>query len=307
MSHTKHPLLPIGGLVLAMLLWGTSFMSMKLALRAYHPLTMVFGRMAIASVVFLLFSKKLRQCRYVKGDWKYLLLMALCEPCFYFIFESYALLYTTASQAGVVTALLPIIVALAATLLLKERLGPSTIAGFAVAISGIVMITSQSVATEQAPNPLLGNVLEFIAMCFAAGYTVLARYLGKRYSAFFLTASQMFIGTLFFLPMLLLPSTQFPSEFPLVPSLAVLYLGACVSFGAYSLYNYGLQKIPASQASAYVNLIPVFAVFFSWLFLGETLNGFQSAGMLVVLSGVWLSSWTPRRQRQGMEMERVQG
>ena len=302
MSQKKDSFLPVVGVILATLLWGSSFMSMKLALRAYHPMTMVFGRMAIASLVFLCFHKKLRQCRYVKGDWKYLLLMALCEPCFYFVFESYAMVYTTASQAGMVSALVPLIVAFAATFLLKERLGPTTIPGFLLAIIGIGMISFQSVATESAPNPLLGNALEFIAMCFAAGYAVLGRFLGTRYSALVLTASQMFIGTLFFLPMLLLPSTQLPTTFEPVPTLAVIYLGACVSFGAYSLFNYGLQKIPASQASAYINLIPVFSVFFAWLILGETLTKFQSAGMLVVLLGVWLSSWTPRRMKLRVEV-----
>ncbi len=293
----KDSLLHIGALILAMLLWGTSLMSMKLALRAYHPLTIVFGRMSIASLVFVLFHKKLRQCRYVKGDWKYLLLIALCEPCLYFVFESYALLYTTASQAGVVTAAMPVIVAFAAVPLLKEKIGPTTIAGFLIAISGIVIISFQSVVTENAPNPLLGNLLEFIAMCFAAGYTVLARFLGKRYSAFVLTASQMFIGTLFFMPMLLLPVTQLPAEFAPIPTVAILHLGVCVSFGSYSLFNYSLQKIPASQASTYVNLVPRFSVFFSWLILGEVLTGFQRIGILVVLLGVWLSSWTPRQQR----------
>ena len=278
-------------------------MSMKLALRAYHPLTVVFGRMAIASLVFVLFYKKLRQCRYVKGDWKYLFLMALCEPCLYFVFESYALVYTTASQAGMISSLVPLIVAFAASLLLKERMGPTTIPGFLITIGGIVIICVQSTATENAPNPLLGNVLEFIAMCFAAGYAVIARFLGTRYSAFVLTASQMFLGTIFFLPMLSFPSTQLPTTFAVVPTMAVVYLGVCVSFGAYSLFNYGLQKIPAGQASAYINLIPVFSVFFAWLILGETLTKPQSVGMLVVLFGVWLSSWTPRRMKMELEVE----
>ncbi len=297
MDKKKDSLLPTIGVIVATLLWSTSFISMKLALRAYHPMTMIFGRMAIASLVFLLFSKKLRQCRYHKGDWKYLLLMALCEPCFYFVFESYAMLYTTASQAGMVSSLMPLLVAFGSTLLLRERLGPTTIPGLLIAISGIGLISFQGVATESAPNPLWGNGLEFIAMGFAAGYTILGRFLGRRYSAFVLSASQMFIGTLFFLPMLFLPSTQLPTTFALVPTLSIFYLGAFVSFGAYSLFNYGLQNIPASQASVFINLIPVFSVFFAWLILEESLTRFQSVGMLIVLCGVSISTWNPRRRQ----------
>ena len=127
-------------------------------------------------------------------------------------------------------------------------------------------------------------------MCCAAGYTILARYLGARYSPFFLTAIQMFLGTLFFAPVLAFPSTQFPTHWPLVPTLALVYLGICVSFLAYGCFNYGLSKVPASQASAYVNLIPVISVVCGWFILGETLTLFQLGGMGCVLLGVWISS-----------------
>ncbi len=282
------PLLPIVGLIVAMLLWGTSFIAMKLALRFYHPFIVVFGRMAIASLVFLLFWKMIRQFSYKQGDWKFLLLLALCEPCFYFVFESYALLYTTASQAGIISAFLPIMVTFAAALLLKEKLNRAVILGGFVAIVGIVILTSRSVAAEDSPNPLLGNILEMIAMSCAAGYTLLARYLGNRYSAFSLTAIQMFLGTLFFLPLLFWSSTHFFESIQLVPSMSIIYLGGVVTFGAYSLYNYGLQNISASQASVYVNLIPVFAVLLGWMILGERLTLFQGLGMGLVLLGVWL-------------------
>jgi drug/metabolite transporter (DMT)-like permease len=51
---------------------------------------------------------------YRKGDWGRLILLAFFEPCLYFIFEAAALSYTTASQASMITALCPVMVALAA-------------------------------------------------------------------------------------------------------------------------------------------------------------------------------------------------
>ena len=289
-GYVESSLLPVFSLLLAVIFWGTSFIAMKIALRMLDPLVMVFGRMALAALIFLLFHKKLRQFTYRQGDWKYLTLMALCEPCLYFVFESYALTYTTASQAGMVTALLPLIVAASAGMLLKEKTTLTTFLGFMIAVGGIVLITSQSLSSQNAPNPLLGNTLEFIAMCCAAGYTMLARYLGTRYSPFFLTATQMFLGTLFFAPVLAFPSTNLPSHWPLLPTLAMLYLGTCVSFLAYGLFNYGLSKLPASQASAYINLIPVISVLSGWLILGESLTLLQFCGMGCVLLGVWISS-----------------
>ncbi len=263
---------------------------MKLALQAYDPLLIVLGRMIIASFIFLLFYKKLRQTQYRQGDWKYLLLMSLFEPCFYFIFEAYALVYTTASQAGMITALLPLLVAIAAGILLKEKITPTTLFGFFTACTGIVILSFDNVSTTNAPHPVLGNFLEFLAMVCAAGYTILARHLGSRYSALFLTAFQMMVGAFFFAPVLFLPSTNYPIAFPMVPSLALLYLGSVVSFGAYGLYNHALRTIPASQASAYVNLIPVFTAIMGWMILDEHFTLLQTFGAILVLMGVWIST-----------------
>jgi drug/metabolite transporter (DMT)-like permease len=291
MKHTSTPSwLPVIGLIAAMLVWGSSYVAMKFALQAYHPLFVVFGRMSIATLIFLGFRKKLGGFPYQRGDWKYLGLMALCEPCLYFLFESYALTYTSASQAGIVTALLPVSVTLVAGLFLGERTGVSTVAGFGMAVGGIIVMTLTGRATQNAPNPLLGNVLEAIAMLCATGYTVLARYLSARYSPWCLTAIQMAIGTVFFSPVFLLPSAPLPSAWHVGSSIAIVYLGGCVSVLAYGLYNYGLQHVPASKASAYVNLIPVFAVLLGWMVFDERLNWLQAGGMAMVLLGVWVSS-----------------
>lgn len=291
MKHTSVPSwLPVIGLIVAMLVWGSSYVAMKFALQAYHPLLVVFGRMSIATLIFLALRKKLGGFPYRRGDWKYLGLMALCEPCLYFLFESYALTYTSSSQAGIVAALLPVSVTLIAGLFLREQTTGSVITGFGIAIGGVTLMTLAGAATHNAPNPLLGNVLEVIAMVCASGYTVLARYLSARYSPWSLTAIQMGVGTLFFSPVFLLPSVSVPSAWHAGPSIAIVYLGVGVSVLAYSLYNYGLRHVPASKASAYVNLIPVFAVLLGWMVFDECLNWMQAGGMAMVLLGVWMSS-----------------
>ena len=55
------------------------------------------------------------------------------------------------------------------------------------------------------------------------------------------------------------------------------------------MYNFGLSRVPASQASAYINLIPVFAILLDWWVLGQTLTPTQYAASLIVLAGVTLS------------------
>jgi len=289
-SEKTRQMLPFFSLVLAMLLWASSFVALKLAFRGYHPMQVIFGRMLIASLCFIVFIPAFRRIEWRRHDLKYLLIMAVCEPCLYFIFEAKALELTSASQAGMITAMLPLLVAILAWSILKETIRRQTLIGFTMAILGACWLSVASEITAEAPNPLLGNFCEFLAMVCAAGYTIALKHLSDHYPPLFLTAFQAFLGCLFFFPFLLIPDIGFPRHLETTPLLAVLYLGTFITFGAYACYNFGVSRIPASQAAGFVNLIPVFGVLLGMLVLGERLNAEQWLACGLVFCGVWISS-----------------
>lgn len=290
LSSCRKPSLATLALILAMLLWASSFIALKFAFRTYDPLVVIFGRMLVASICFLVVAKRVtRALQYRRGDYKLLLFMVLSEPCLYFLFEAKAVENTTASQAGMITAMLPILVMIAAAFFLKERIGGKSWLGAIIAVGGVCWLTLLSAPTEDAPNPLLGNFLEFLAMLCAAGYTIALKALTERYTPFFLTALQAFAGCLFYFPLLFFPSTKLPQAFHLGPGLAILYLGAIITLGAYGLYNYGLKHVPANKAASFVNLIPIFSVFMGWLILGETLTIGQIVAGIAIIIGVYLT------------------
>lgn len=290
MTEETRRRLPAIALILAMLLWASSFVALKIAFRGYHPMQVIFGRMFVASLCFAPFLPAFRKLNWRKKDLKYLLIMAVCEPCLYFLFEARALELTSASQAGMITAILPLLVAILAWSVLRENISRQTLAGFFLAIVGACWLGLAGEVSAAAPNPLLGNSFEFLAMVCAAGYTVSLKHLTTNYPPLFLTAFQAFVGSLFFFPFLLLPEVGFPSSVESGPALAVLYLGTVITFGAYACYNFGVSRIPASQAVGYINLIPVFSVLLGMLILGETLNFSQWLASGLVFGGVWLSS-----------------
>lgn len=281
-------------LIMAMALWGSSFIALKLAFAELPPLWVIFGRMALGSLVFLLAWRWRGQMHYRAGDWKYLLGLAACEPCLYFLFEALALQHTSAAQAGMVTALLPLLVAVGAFIFLSERISHLTLAGFLLALIGAVWLSLAGSADEHASNPLLGNFYELLAMLCAMGYTLLLKHLSARYSPFLLTAMVAFVGSIFFLPLAWLSAPPPTSVSPMGLA-AVAYLGIVVTVGAYGLYNFGVSRLPASQASGFTNLIPVFTLLFAILLLGERLNSQQILAAAVVFSGVLLSQWRGTR------------
>lgn len=291
MTKETRRLLPVFSLILAMLLWASSFVALKFAFRGFHPMQVIFGRMFIASLCFAIFIPSFCKLNWRRRDLKYLLIMAGCEPCLYFIFEAKALELTSASQASMITAMLPLLVAILAWRLLKEQISHRTLAGFTLAVIGACWLSLASDTSADAPNPLLGNFCEFLAMVCAAGYTVSLKHLSSNYPPLFLTAFQAFIGSMFFFPFLLLPDIGFTASWEAGPLLAVVYLGTFITFGAYGCYNYSVSRIPASQAAGYVNLIPVFGVLLGMLILGETLNLAQWLACGLVFVGLWLSCW----------------
>jgi drug/metabolite transporter (DMT)-like permease len=222
--------------------------------------------------------------------------MVVCEPCLYFLFEASAIENTAASQAGMITAMLPLMVAIAAGIYLKEVVTGRTIAGFLVAIMGACLLSLAAEVNVNAPNPVLGNFYEFLAMVCATGYTISLKRLSLRYDPVFLTALQAFTGSIFYLPFLFLPSTALPSRFDAVPALSIVYLGIFVTMGAYGLYNYAVSKVPASQAAAFVNLIPVFTVILGRIILGENFTALQYAASAIVIAGVFMSQDMTRRK-----------
>ncbi len=225
MTEDSRRLLPTISLIIAMLLWASSFVALKLAFQGYHPMQVIFGRMVIASLCFVVFIPSFRKITWRRRDLKYFLFMGICEPCLYFLFEAKALELTSASQAGMITAILPLLVAILAWRWLNESISRQTLAGFSLAILGACWLSLASETSASAPNPLLGNFYEFLAMVFAAGYMVSLKHLTNNYPPLFLTAFQAFIGSVFFFPFLFLPNVGFSIVWETVPA-----LGECISY-----------------------------------------------------------------------------
>ena len=279
-------------LIFAMFIWASSFVALKSAMNDLGPFTVIFFRMLIASLCFLYFIKGFLKYDFSKKDIKFILLLALFEPCLYFIFESKALQLTSASQAGMITSLMPIITAMVAGYFLKEIISKQMIFGSLIAMGGAIWLSLQGTSSIDAPNPLLGNFLEFLAMLCAAFYTVTVRYLSDRYSALFITAIQVFIGTVFFIPLFLHEYINIGLNMTVESFLWVAYLGVVVTLGGYGLYNYALTKIEASKASIFIYLIPVFTLFLAYFMLNEKLSSLEFIACFIILFGVFISEFS---------------
>ena len=271
-------------------LWGLSYVAMKFALEDFHPLVMNFFRMAFAFAALALFLPfTWRGVQRQKGDWRLFFVLVSCEPCLYEICESLALTQTTASQAGMINATLPVFTGILGYLMLKERLSWLAWAGCVLTIAGAVWLSLSAVVEERAPDPLLGNALMTAGMVVAALYAVCFRKLSLRYPAMFIVTVQCLAGMLFFLPSLFLPGMGLPQHAAASSWACVAFLGIGVSCLALTFYGYGMSVLGASRATMFMNLIPVFTIIFSMLILHERLSLEQWIASALVFLGVLLS------------------
>lgn len=292
-TSSRDGLVPLLCLAGAVLFWGMSFVATKSALDYLTPMTVIWLRMLVASLVFAPVWFFLPKPEYRDGDVWWLALVALLQPCVYYLAEGYAVKFTTSAAAGVISAIVPLLVAVGAWLFLKERLSARSAIAITVSLAGVALLSVGGEAQAAAPNPALGNLLEVIAMTCAAGSMIAIKHLSSRYGAWFITGLQAAVGAVFFLPGALLGG---PGSWAAVPAGtwgAIAFLGVFVSLGAFGLYNMAVVRMPANRAALAINLVPAVALISGWLLLGESLSLLQLGACAAIVGAVVFAETAP--------------
>lgn len=295
-------LVPLLCLTGAVVFWGTSFAALKSALGSFSPMTVIWLRMVIATAVFAPMWFFLPKPDFRKGDVKWLALITLLQPCVYYLAEGYAIRYTTSSAAGVISAIVPLLVAAGAWLFLKEHLSVRSMLAIAISLAGVAMLSLAGETAASAPNPVLGNVLELIAMISAAGSMIALKHVSARYNPWFLTGLQAAVGAVFFLPGAIAGDPASWADATPLAWACVAYLGTVVSLGAFGLYNTAVTRMPANRAALAINLVPAVALITGWIALGETLALLQFVACGIIVGAVVLSETGGKAAIEGEEL-----
>jgi len=284
-------------LTAACLLWASSFIAMRDLVLGIPPASVVWMRSAVALALTLPFRKLWKPAEYRRGDAAAIAVLVLLQPCVYFLLEANALALTTSTQAGVVSAVVPVLVAAGAALFLKERMDARKGLGVFLSVAGVVLMSMLGNGGGAAANAPLGNLMEFGAMICAAANLIVLKRLSGRYGPWTIAAYQAAAGFLFFLPAA--PgAVSFLAGGPELSTVAsIVYLGAFVTLGAFGLYNAGQVRVEASRAAAFINLVPALAAALGWLVLGEGLTPLQLAAAAVVAVGVRVGQGGASRPR----------
>ncbi|TBL75144.1 DMT family transporter [Paenibacillus thalictri] len=279
----------IGLLILATVLWGGNYICGRFLADALPPTLLNTIRWAISTVLLAGILAVNKKSFPLIANWKPFAILGFLGVFSFSTLTYLGLHSISASQAGMISAGIPIAILLFTPLILKERIRVKAWIGALVSVAGVIVLFQGKHAAASSGS-MLGN-LEILLSCFAWGlYTVLGKRYGKTTDPLTLTAGAAFYGTLF--SALSCIGTVHADSIHMTGTawLCVAYVSTFASVGAYLAWNAGVRTVGPGRAAPYINLLPVWTVVFGVILLGEQLSLVSFAGGFITIIGAVLAS-----------------
>jgi drug/metabolite transporter (DMT)-like permease len=304
----------LAAVIACVLFWGFSFISIKITVAVFPPMTLGALRFALAVVVLFFVKRKIAPEE--KIEKKDILLLAgagITGVTLYFFFENNGVALTSASEASIFIGAIPVITMISEAAWAKMSLGRKkeniekkaavngsekqqslffrTIlsgTGALISLAGVALVAGVSLAlsgTALGYAYMSGTCISWVAYC------LLTRPLFASHSRIFIVFWQSLAGFIGFLPF-----TFFEASWQM-PGLVVwghlLFLGLFCSALGYWFYAMALEDLGVAKAAIFINFIPVVSAIGGFFVLGERLKPLQWFGAALVLAGVYLTMLAP--------------
>jgi drug/metabolite transporter (DMT)-like permease len=281
MQMTNRRLWADGALLLIALLWGATFVPIKLAVQQYSVLGFLGVRFLFALALLSMLSfPRLRATKMTRAQVGKGLLTGVLFLAGY-VFQTYGLRYTGAGRAAFITGLNTIFVPLLLVILFRSRLQARPVLGTILATAGMAFLGMDGIATGSWHGDLL--VLGG-AVAFALHIICMGRWGTQCDPVLFTTVQVLAIAPLATLTGLLFDGPLWP--IPTAALGAAAFTGLIVS-GLGLLLQVWAQSITSPTHTAVILATePVFGAFFGWLLAGELLTQAGFVGCALILLGM---------------------
>lgn len=277
--------------ILLAAIWGSSFLFMRIGTVEFGALPTAAVRVAVASL-FLLPLLWLRGLGpQLREHWKPVFVIGILNSGIPFACFAFALLSITTGMSAILNATVPLFGALVAWLWLKDRPTGSRVLGLAIGFAGVALLAWDKAsfkpdASGVAPGWAVMACL-LATLCYGVAASATKRYLSGLPALVTATGSQLGATLGLALPALWFWPTLTPS---LQAWLSLVVVGVVCTGIAYVLYFRLIEQAGPARALAVTFVVPVFAVFYGVLFLGESVTGWMLLCGLVIVCGTALST-----------------
>lgn len=275
--------------MLTMIIWGLSYLSIRIVVQEVSPTLSAFYRLLLASIIlFVLKKMKYPKDKVLKEDkWK-MALSGLFGVSLYFFFENYSVAFTSASNVAILISSIPVFTIISQRVIFKEKFTVSKVSGTILSVLGIVIIILSKEKISLFSKGTLGDLMALgAALCWVIYNVITSKFKGD-YKSITITAYQSILGCIFLSPSLFLEPITFPS---FKVALNLIYLAIFCSCIAYIIYIDCLEKLGATVLTTYINLQPIISLVAAAILIKEHITTWQVLGSIVIILGVFLVSF----------------
>ena len=279
--------------------WGCSFIFIKLGLEFLTPFGVAFGRCALGAITLLIIVKiKKIKLPSDKSTWRKLWILAMLLNVIPGILFAYAEVHVTSVLAGIINATTPLATLIVMLIAFREeRLKVEQIIGLIIGAIGVMVVLG--IWQGVGENQLTGVIALLIAVtCYGISFPYTVRNIipiGLKPEA--AATTQLVMAAITLLPFYLFDGISQDNYRP-ATFFAMLALGILGSGVAY-IWNFSIIAAAGSSiASSVTYLTPVVAIIVGWVFLGEALSWFEPVGALLVIIGAATSQGRFNRKAQ---------
>ena len=271
------------------IIWGFSFLFTRVGLDIASPNLMLAHRFTVSTLVTFLMMLGGKQKLSFRGkDWRPVALLLLTQLTYY-LFESYGVLYTNSTFAGMVLAVVPVVTIATGALFLKEYPTRRQALFCALPVAGILLMTLSGKELGVVTLPGIGFLL--LTLLSSAVYKTANRKAAAEFSPFERTFLVLAISALGFSAAGIVEVNWDMAAF-LAPLAEPKYLGSilCLSLlcsvAANLLVNYASGHMPVFKVSAFGSLSTLCTMFAGVVFLKEPMNWTLLLGAAMILIGI---------------------
>jgi drug/metabolite transporter (DMT)-like permease len=289
-------------LLLLGMLWGASFLFMRIGAAEFGALPTAAVRVAIATIFLLPLLWMRGQWSAFRQYWKPALGVGVLNSGMPFAFFAFALLTLNSGLAAVINATVPMFGALVAWAWFGDRPDRSRIAGLVIGFVGVAMLAGRgagfhSGADEGAARWAIAACLA-ACICYAVSASMTRKYLVGVPALATATGSQIGATLALAVPAVWLWPAQMPS---MHAWLALVAVGTACTGLAYILFFRLIENAGPARALTVTFLVPVFALVYGAVFLGEEITQWMLICAVVIVCGVALSTGLVRLGRSRRE------
>jgi drug/metabolite transporter (DMT)-like permease len=275
-----------GSALLAISLWGASFVATRFALEVFSPIALVAFRLVLGSLLLVILGRTagyaVWSVRGGRGVW--LVLGAIMGA--HLLIQSIGLKYTTAINTAWIIAFIPAVIALGARIFLGHRLDAGAWLGVAIATAGVLLVTARQ--PPDFSQARFGDLLQILSCFTWAAYTLIAIRPIERHGSLPTTAVPMGVAAGVMTVAVVVHGRPLVGD-PTAAHLAALaFLGVFCSGAAYFLWFRAVGDIGPARTGSYLYIEPFVTLAVAWSVLHEPVTVNAVAGGIVVLFGVWL-------------------